>query len=288
MSAQQKLVTLIAETSIHAGGSTSEGVVDLPIQREQHTGWPCIYGSGMKGAMRAKAEQQALGGDIVTLFGPDPKDSVGSEHAGSLLISDARLLFLPVRSLTGHYRWVTCPAILQRLQRDSLRINHNVRINVPEVGDSDVLVSSLKSQNKLFLEEYAFTPRDTLTDDDLTPLAGMLNDVELKELQGKLAIISNDNFQHLCQAAIPVNAHIALDSTTKTVRKGALWYEESLPADTVMYMTLVAQNSRNKTLQAGDVMGVVSEQLFAKPYLQVGGNETTGMGWFRVNLVAGE
>ena len=56
MTTSNALFTLVAETSIHAGASESEGAVDLPIQREKHTGWPCIYGSGMKGALRALAE----------------------------------------------------------------------------------------------------------------------------------------------------------------------------------------------------------------------------------------
>ena len=51
------MIGLIAQTSIHAGAGSSAGAVDLPIQREGHNGWPCIFGSSVKGALRTKAEQ---------------------------------------------------------------------------------------------------------------------------------------------------------------------------------------------------------------------------------------
>ena len=36
------------------------------------------------------------------------------------------------------------------------------------------------------------------------------------------------------------------------------------------------------------MMSVVHEQLLARPYLQVGGNETVGMGWFYLRPVTKE
>jgi len=56
MSQQQMIMTLVAETSIHAGSGESDGIIDLPVQRESHTGWPCLFGSAVKGALRATAE----------------------------------------------------------------------------------------------------------------------------------------------------------------------------------------------------------------------------------------
>ncbi len=47
---QHALLGLIAETSMHAGAGKSVGVIDLPIMREAHTGWPCVYGSAVKGS----------------------------------------------------------------------------------------------------------------------------------------------------------------------------------------------------------------------------------------------
>ena len=60
---------------------------------------------------------------LVTLFGPDSLHAGATSdkiHAGALLVSDARLLWLPVRSLTSHTRYVTCPALLRRLNASAL------------------------------------------------------------------------------------------------------------------------------------------------------------------------
>ena len=51
------ILGLLAQTSIHAGTGSNTGVVDLPIQREAHTAYPCVFGSSMKGALRTHAEQ---------------------------------------------------------------------------------------------------------------------------------------------------------------------------------------------------------------------------------------
>jgi CRISPR-associated protein Cmr4 len=50
------LLGLFTETSLHAGAGQALGVIDLPIQREAHTAWPCVFGSAVKGALRARAE----------------------------------------------------------------------------------------------------------------------------------------------------------------------------------------------------------------------------------------
>ncbi|WP_279487125.1 RAMP superfamily CRISPR-associated protein [Aeromonas veronii] len=51
------LLGLHAHTWIHAGSGEKDGVVDLPIQREAHTGWPVIFGSSLKGAMRSQVSR---------------------------------------------------------------------------------------------------------------------------------------------------------------------------------------------------------------------------------------
>ena len=116
-----QIVGLTCETPMHAGGGSKEEVIDLPIQKEAHSNWPCVYGSSMKGALRARAETQVnMSTNLITqAFGPDTLNA--SEHAGALLVSDARLLLLPVRSLTSHFKLVTCPALLTRLVGDLAR-----------------------------------------------------------------------------------------------------------------------------------------------------------------------
>jgi CRISPR-associated protein Cmr4 len=98
-------------------------------------------------------------------------------------------------------------------------------------------------------------------------------------------------FAHLCQHATPVNAHIAIESATKTVKSGALWYEETLPPETLLYVGLSAVKARAKDKGAefpADAILSVVTGMIDKKWLQVGGNETVGMGWCAVTNMGGK
>lgn len=279
------ILGLLAQTSIHAGTGSTTGVIDLPIQREGHNGYPCVFGSAMKGALRARAEAQygKANPSVICVFGPDTNNA--SEHAGAIMVSDARLLLLPIRSLTSQFKWVTCPAILQRFQRDAERFELEVSMNIPTVNNNEsALVPTQTAAGALFLEEYRFTATQQDLSAVIAALAALMRDGAQAELQEQLVIVSNAMFAHLCQHATPVNAHIAIDSATKTVRSGALWYEETLPPETLLYVGISAVNARakNAEMPADSILGAVTGLFADKPWLQVGGNETVGMGWCAV------
>ena len=290
MTTKNALIGLWAHASIHAGAGSSVDGVDLPIQREGHSDWPCVFGSSVKGALRAKAEDK-LGKDnasIAFVFGPDSSSDKASEHAGALLVSDAKLLLLPVRSLTSHFKWVTCPALLQRLVRDAQRLGvKSIQdITLSDIADDVALVAGQNTAD-LFLEEYRFKAQSH----DLSGLIEVINQltgIAVTDLTEQLVIVSNNQFNYLAKYATPVTPHIAIDNDKKTVKPGALWYEETLPPETVLYFALSAQRARAKdsTLQAEQILACVTQELFGdSPYLQLGGNETVGMGWCKVTLV---
>ncbi|MEI8210216.1 MAG: type III-B CRISPR module RAMP protein Cmr4 [Methylococcales bacterium] len=290
MTTKNALIGLWAHASIHAGAGSSVDGVDLPIQREGHSAWPCVFGSSVKGALRAKAED-TLGKDnasIAFVFGPDSSSDNTSEHAGALLVSDAKLLLLPVRSLTSHFKWVTCPALLQRLVRDAQRLGvKSVQdITLPDIADDVALVAG-QNTGDLFLEEYRFKTEFQ----DLTVLCDLVNQltgIAITDLTEQLVIVSNNQFNYLARYATPVTPHIAIDNDKKTVKTGALWYEETLPPETVLYFALSAHRSRAKDtdIKAEQILNSITQDLFgASPYLQVGGNETVGMGWCKVTVV---
>jgi CRISPR-associated protein Cmr4 len=289
MTSKNALLGLWAETPIHAGtGSSVEGI-DLPIQREAHSGWPCVYGSAVKGALRAKAEDKWGKGNssIAYVFGPDTDNA--SEHAGALLVGDARLLLLPVRSLNSHFKWVTCSALLERLQRDSARLGIAMDFPLPRQSDGNKALLPATDGNDLFLEEYRFSTEKTDLG-DLIRVLNRLSGIAESALEAQLAIVHNDHFNHLSRYATSITAHIAIDTDTKTVKKGALWYEETLPPETVLYCALGAYRARNdkNTLGAETILNSITQDLFRpSPYLQLGGNETVGMGWCKVTVGSG-
>jgi len=290
------ILGLHAETSIHAGAGSALDVIDLPIQREAHTNWPCVFGSAVKGALRAAATSSArhslAGGNpedeaktIETVFGP--ANATAEAFAGALLVGDARLLLLPVRSLTSHFKWITCPAVLQRYQRDVERMGQSAKFTVPKIeGDMQALATTA---GEVFLEEYRFEVKS----DDLSEIINALAQVSAvagfaEALNKQLLILSDDDFTFLVKHAVPVTPHIALDSETKSVKGSALWYEETLPPETVLYVCLAANDARKagEKMTADAVLQTVQELFKDKPYLQLGGNETVGMGWCKVKVGA--
>jgi len=281
------LLGLHAETPVHAGASSAAYGVDLPIQREAPTDWPCIFGSSMKGALRARAESVFTEKQMVrVIFGPDTDRA--SDHAGAVSIGDARLLLLPIRSLSSHFKWVTCPALLKRFGHDCRRLGITgvpQDSSVPDVPIEEVLVP--EGSGPVFLEEFRLEARTGGTLNAWIEAFTRLFGLSETDLKRQLAVVHNDLFSILTRFGLPVNAHIALDNDTKTVKQGALWYEETLPPETVLYVPVMASDSRaaDVNLSADLVLNHLTGTLFEQhPYLQVGGNETTGMGWFRVHV----
>lgn len=257
------MLGLLAETPIHPGAGRSLGVVDLPVARESATDYPVIAGSSLKGALKDKA--QALDAKHVDrLFGMQ-------NRAGELLVSDARLLLLPVRSLTRSFRWATCPHLIERCRRDLARAGLSPRPEVPDIELGQVLAAG---KGDLFLEERQFTIRaapDVGLTKAIKPL--LLHSETRNALSDRIAVLNDDDFAWFARYGLAVQARNVLEKETKKSKN--LWYEETLPPDTVMY-TLVAARS-DSALGALDAVFPETD-----PYLQVGGNETVGQGWFAV------
>ncbi len=264
-----QLIGLLAETFIHVGAGQSEGVVDLPVAREAATDYPFIPGSGLKGAFLDWALQHGVDKDqCKNLFGkPD--------EAGQLLFADARLLALPVRSLHGASRWITCPHLWERYQRDAARIGINA---VPALPSTPAQGKVLGNGNgRIILEERSFElAGEEIPKSILEALSRLLvQDVTRKRLQQSLVLLDDDDFTWFARYGLAVQARNVLDNETKTSKN--LWYEESLPPDSLFY-TLIGER-KNAILK--DLL----EPLRARPYLQVGGNETVGQGWLALAFV---
>ncbi|MDY0136088.1 MAG: type III-B CRISPR module RAMP protein Cmr4 [Thiomicrospira sp.] len=276
------LLALYAQTPIHAGtGQNTVSSIDLPIQREGHTGFPCIYGSATKGAIRAKFEGEN-NANVKRLFG----DAGESGNAGCLAITDTRLLLLPVRSLTSHFKWVTCPALLQRYKQDAERMNKTAP-DVPKVEKDKALVHNATKSDYLYLEEYRLNVQIADLNDWIQTLAELMPNDMKQALEDQLTLVDDDIFAFLAQNATPVHAHNAIDNATKTVKSGALWWEESLPADTLLYTCIHAFQGRQKDqpVDAQTNLADFKQAFDANPYLQIGGNETVGMGFCLTKLV---
>ena len=265
------LYGLLAETPIHPGAGQSSGFVDLPVAREAATGYPVIVGSSMKGALLGAARDRG--------WSQDERNEVFGKHdnAGTLLVSDTRLLLLPVRSLTSHFMWVTCPYLIERYRRDRKRCAFFDRASYfsPVTEDDAESPKYLGPDvGELFLEERQFTRAGELPDQLSEILKPLIPHEETKtRLDKQLVALSDGSFAWFARYGLAINARNVLDEKTKTSNN--LWYEETLPPDSLFYLLLAERSDGALEKTKG---------LFTnKPYLQAGGNETVGHGWFAVS-----
>lgn len=246
-----------------------------------------------KGSRRAQADNLLV---LNELFGP-PTDHADA-FAGALSITDARILAFPVRSFQGVFACVTCPAVLDRLKRDAKLAGLDVNWgNTPAVSPGKFVAtpgSPCVIQDKsIILEEFDFQ----LTAGASQPIAEwIVNHVlseapEFADLRDRFAahfvILSNDDFTHFVRHATEVTARIALNYETKTVKKGALFYQEFLPAESLMYSVVLASAARSGRSDTGDqLLKRLNGWLTDRQVLQIGGDETTGKGLCVIRLAA--
>ncbi|MHA1227632.1 MAG: type III-B CRISPR module RAMP protein Cmr4 [Candidatus Hodarchaeales archaeon] len=265
---QNKILYMLAETSIHPGSGQSSSFVDLPVSRETITEFPYISSTSLKGALSSAYYNHKSRDEF---FGK-------SDRMGKIIISDARILFLPIRSLNSPYKWITCKYILERLVRDLARLDRETTIeaNLEEIDIEDFnCISAEDGSSVIFLEEREFTIVGGINKKILSYLKGCIpNDNVAKRLETQLVVLSDNDFKWFARYGLSIRARNKLNEENKTSEN--LWYEENIPMDTVFY-SLVFSNDEN-------LLKSFSEELEGKKYIQVGGNESVGQGWFNVTL----
>jgi CRISPR-associated protein Cmr4 len=310
-----KPLFFICETPLHAGSGSDLGIVDLPIQREKHTGFPKIESSSLKGAIREAVEGVFIKEDaekakerknpiVTALFGPEDSNDA---HMGALGFSDARLLLFPVKSMKGVFAWVTCPKVLDQFKRDMniVKSTENPSSKFDILGDYSVNTeggvckllnqtgSNLKVGTSILLEEYAFThhPASLTVDNQSLQEWFAINlptewQVKIKE---DIVILSNDDFKDFVNLSTEVITRTKINNDTGTVQPGALFTEEFLPAESVLYSLIMASPTFRKEkgdLDTADkVMAKFTEVIAKLPVMQIGGNATLGKGIVRTKIV---
>lgn len=289
MSPNQSATALLlvhALSPLHAGTGQGIGAIDLPIAREKATGIPYLPGSSLKGVLRDRA--QGRGWDQDTLFAVfGPSTETAAEHAGAVQVGDAKLLLLPVRSLYGVFALVTSPYLLERFRREAEMAGLMPPELPPSPGQGQALLgeaSRLAEGGKVYLEDLDLEAR---LEPKLAAWEGWLAGRTQAPVEGRLALVHDDLMAFLLETATEVVARIRLDDATKTVAQGALWYEESLPAESLLYSLVRAERAyrQTKPLPPESVLSLFKGLLDGA--LQLGGKATVGRGLCRVSAVEG-
>jgi CRISPR-associated protein Cmr4 len=287
-------------TPCHAGSGSALGVVDLPIQRERHTNWPVIQSSGMKGALRAnfdrckevKLEKENIPEfDQLTkkIFGTDKGADENSGWAGAISVSDGKILAFPMRSSVAPFVWITCPAVLKRLNRDLLltgaagaavdALSKADALSKVEgtVKDGTALCVTGGITGKTLLEDSEVDVRPA--DEHVKALAPLWNYFEGAE---RLLIVSDGIFDYGVSECTQIVAQISINQEKGITKDGSLRYQEELPADTLMYCVIQWWDSRgDDALKAETIRTYVKDQVLSG-HIQAGGDETLGRGIFRL------
>ncbi|HEX2958400.1 MAG TPA: type III-B CRISPR module RAMP protein Cmr4 [Chitinispirillaceae bacterium] len=290
------ILTMYAVTPCHAGSGSSVGVVDLPIQRERHTNWPVIASSGVKGSMRAHFDKfkgsienkdQIAHFDSLTkvVFGTDnDKNSEDkSGYAGSLSVSDAKILAYPMRSNIAPFVWITSPAVLKRLAKD---------LKLAGKGDAGNLADlNNLGENSAWCLAGDITDSVLLEDMEVKATAFELNKLLLAFFKGaeRLLIVHDKIFDYGVSNCTSITAQIKIDQATGTTQNGSLRYQEELPPDTLMYCVIFWGDSHDKA--ASEKWNTVKKYITCdvmKDFIQIGGDETCGRGIFELNWNEGK
>lgn len=279
---KQRILTLLARTPVHVGAGNSVGAVDAPVMRERHTRIPIIPGSSLKGVLRDLWE----GADeALWLFGNEQGER-DNFHAGALLIGEARVLAFPVRSAKGGFAWITCPLALARYKRDG-----GADFAIPDdIGEQECYASKeLQLDGKVVLEEYCLTCKGE--SDIWKELKGISTDEVWQGLDKRCVVLSDEMFCYFVEHACEVVTRVRIDDETATVADGALFNQENVPSETLFYAVIAAQDEKRKKdggerKSAPDAFDALAAKLAENPVLQVGGDETVGLGYCSVSLMA--
>lgn len=273
------LLGMVAETPIHVGIGQAAAALDQPVAREQTTHFPHVPGSGVKGAWAVKltnGKREGASEEIRKFLGnaSGSADDGNSEEAGKLLFGEARLALLPIRCTSDSFKLVTCPLIAKRLMRDLKRSQGlTVEADYDGPAQGSYLGQKADGSDWLGLEEREFERKDDFPAEVAGWFKKLMGDAKPDDIDAKMVMISDADFRWFAEFGLPVAMRNALDEN-KTVRTGALWAEETLAPDTVMW-TVISER----------VPGQVEafKNLLSTPdFIQMGGNETIGQGWFSV------
>ena len=317
---QSGLITYYALTPIHVGAGSSVSYIDLPVQRERHTSFPIMAGSGLKGVFRALAERDREINNIDEIFGPDD----GNKGSSCVAFTDAKILLYPVRSVKNTFAWITCPFVLKRFKEDLESAGKKIEnFSIPEVSDDKIIVASNSlliinnNPKKVGLEEFVFDVDDSKIDPDLInaiskyiPNTETTKNNQNKEttettknnqnkettettqgLSERLAIVSDNVFTDLVNYAVEVRTRIKINQTTGTAQSHALFTIEMVPSESIFYSLIFADEPKiknnsndNSNNDTNGVISKINKLIDNNKVIQVGGDETIGLGFVKVKF----
>jgi len=285
----QQRFLLMTLDPVHIGtGGYRLGRVDLSIAREPGTNLPKIPGTSIAGAARSYAAMRyekiqcaGQGGSnqphcgqptcpICYTFG-SVRGTAGG-NAGTISISDARLLLFPVHSMAGPV-WVTSPSTLA-----------DFGIAGQQVSENMAKWSGITRQNRLNLGWLMLEKENDWSVPD-----GKLEVPQ--DVKNRIVLVSDKLFSHIVNSNLEVRTSVSIDPRTGAAAEGALFTYEALPRATWLWLDVVEDDYR-KQFPVDDPkaqefhhqrpLDVVRAGLQLAEYLGIGGMGTRGFGRIKI------
>ncbi|TVR58906.1 MAG: type III-B CRISPR module RAMP protein Cmr4 [Candidatus Competibacteraceae bacterium] len=301
----QQALFIYCVSPVHMGAGTAIGLIDNPIQRERHTEYPMVAGSGLKGAVRHHFWSQLDDGSrkdkanlLNRLFGPDTN---ASDFAGAISFGDAQLVLFPVRCVKNAFVYATSPTALARAARTLALVGANPdwSATTVEASHCKFVNPALLNGDKLHLEAFEFTAQ---MDKELMKVSEWLSkhtlpsdtayDFFREKLKMDLVLLSDEDFSYFVRNATVVEPHVRINNETGTADDGGLFYTENLPPESLLLAPVMASVERTTDKIRGDKARFDAEQALEivlagdgngfggldGKLLQIGGDATTGRG----------
>lgn len=280
----------------HIGSGESVNIIDLPIQREKHTGFPFITSNSLKGSLREHFEN--VNDDEVKnlyLFGHEQsaykklnaeskKEYPNIDRAGSIAITDSRLLLFPVRSYYGIWAYITCPYVLKNF---ATHYNTYVKPESPIsfkdldncidlVSDESKIYKSEQNHNFAYLEEHKLSLNISNNQNFTDNIITLINQTNIQNLFENILIVQDEIFSYF------TNFHTIISPHNKISDQGIsenLFYEEMLNCESILYSFVFDSNIfANYIFEESSPSKYFKKILNQNNIFQIGAGQTTGKG----------
>lgn len=289
------MLYLICETPFYPGAERGVAQIDLPVQRNPITSIPHGRSTTIKGAIRNAIENANIGNSKM-IFGD-------ADRTGAIDIGNAEILLFPVRGNVELFWYTTSPHQLNMwikslsvLGKDvssleksleAIKSSLNKKKNIGLVSDDCPYVG-----NKIILLDDVIISLEGLGD-----LSTIIEEIKeaipkipgysyIKEkIRRNLVVVDDNTLQMLTNRGLYRVARIRLKPETKTVEAGALFFQELIPENTILFARILEAQRYQNDANVKNAVDDFKKWLQRNPLVFIAGDETTGKGQIRLSLV---
>ena len=280
-------------TNLHVGsGDENYGVIDNRVQRDITTGYPTIFSSSLKGALReffdCNPPYELVNGktnDVVkAIFGsPANERDKAKLLPGSFRFLPGRVLSIPVKSNFRPYYNATCVAAIKELIEFASLVGMAINANElqvleklsgkdttqpmkPQVAVTNPMVfDAIPAGKMIFIEDKEATRMDSRISTDAD------RKIIQKYFGEHLALLPDAMFNEFADE-LPVIARNQLEDG----QSNNVWYEEVVPRESRFWFSLI--HPVEPGVASEDTLIHKFDTIVLKNRIQMGANATIGYG----------